>query len=193
MSNVNQPFGFRPIGTQDGIAPNFGLARGQMLSSASAAFYGDLLTITGGYLSPAAVVGGGAPLAGVAKDFDWASQSQQRHWWNQYWPGNDTYAGQYVVVHYSMNPQAKYQVQALNNSGNGAVTQASVGKFANFSAGAGGNTANGISSHALDDSTISAVQGNLPLKIVGIVQSPASDPTSAYNLVIVELVNLAAG
>ena len=189
MSNTNAPFGFRQEGRTDGSASNFGVATGFMLPAAAACFWGDPLIITAGYDSQAAVVNGGNQLSGVAESFKWVSISQQSVRWAQYWPGNDCVAGTFVEVRKVVDPASTFVVQANG----GPVTQANVGQFANFAAGGGGNTANGISSYSLDTTTLSSVQGDLPLKIVGIVSAPSSDPTSQYNQVLVQLVNISGG
>ena len=189
MSNNNGPFGFREAGRLDGAPYNAGVFAGQMLAAAPAAYYGDPLVMSGGYVQQAsAEINGGEQLAGHAVSFSWISISQKGRVWNDYWPGNDAVAGSTVDVKMIVDPFAKLAVQASA----GPITQANVGQFANFAVGAG-NTANGISGYSLDTTTLSNVQGNLPYKIVDIVQAPASDPTSAYNVVRVQCVNLNAG
>lgn len=189
MANNNGPFGFRQQDMTAGVSANFGLKKGQMAYNASACFEGDPLVMSGGNLAQAGVTGGGAAIAGFAKSFSWISVAQKQRTYSNYWPGNDCASGQTVEVYYDLNPQAIYLCQCAA----GPVTQSSVGKFANYSAGSGGNTANGISSYSLDDSTITTSQGSLPLVIVGIVEAPKSDPTSAYNLVAVQVVNQQPG
>jgi|SRR5580658_1456012 hypothetical protein len=196
MSNPNNPFGLRCVGRIDGAPPNFGVHSQQVAGTATAIFTGDPVTIGGalGTMSQAAVVPGGAQVAGVADgNFDWVSKVFGSRVYRAYWPGTGDSVGTTFAGKVNVDPLSVYEIQCLNNSGAGAVTQASVGKYANFNAGAGGNTANGMSSYALDDTTITTVQGNLPLKIIDIVQSPKSDPTSAFNIVKVQLVNLNAG
>lgn len=190
MTNVNSPFGFRYQGLYDGAVPNLGLTTGQALNSAAAMFYGDPLVITNGLLSAAPVVNNGSQIAGIAVAFEWMSKTNRSKLYTNYWPGAaDSVNGANITVKFSANPDAVYEVQATN----GPITQSSVGKFANFNAGTGGNTANGVSSYSLDDSTISAVQGNLPFKIVFIEQPPGTDPTSAFNRVRVAFANVNAG
>lgn len=190
MSNNNGPFGFREAGRLDGAPYNAGIATLVMLPAAAAAYYGDPLVLSGGYAQQASVeINGGENLAGHAISFSWVSISQKGRVWNDYWPGNDAVANTVIDVKVVADPFALLQVQASA----GPITQANVGQFANFTIGAGGNPANGISSYALDTATLSNVQGNLPYKVVKIIQPPSSDPTSAYNLVLVQCVNLNAG
>lgn len=186
MANTQAPFGFREASMTDGISSNFGVATGQMLYSAAATFFGDPLIQTAGYLSVATVTGNtGAAISGHAVSFEWNSVSQKKKVWNTYWPGNDCASTDVVTVRYDLNPQTTLLCQA--NAG--PVTQASVNSYANFATGSGGSTLNGLSSFSLDVASINATKGSLPYKIVGLVQGPITDPTSAYNLVSVQVAN----
>lgn len=188
MSNTNSPFGFRWVDRIDGAPANAGLVSGLSLGSA-AMFYGDVLSFSAGYVAAAAVVGGGATIAGVAQSFAWISKAQGRQVWAQYYPGSDVNAGAYVTVKLIADPLALFLAQCVT----GPITQANVGQYANFAVGGGGNTASGISSYELNDGTLTGTKGNLPFQVVRLIQPPNSDPTSAYNQVVVQMVNLLQG
>lgn len=196
MSNPSAPFGFLDASALDGSVTNFGLYTGRALAAAAAMGSGDLLTITNGELSQAAVVPGGAQIAGVMAAAHWNSTAQGRPVQQAFYPGNDSSQNADIDVRANVHPNLIFRVRCANNAGLGPVTQASVGKFANFSIPvAGAITSGGFwkSGFMLDDNTISAIQGNLPLKIIFIEQQPITDPTAANNIVRVQLVNLNAG
>lgn len=195
MSNPSTAYGFRFVGLIDGTSPNFGVYRRATVNPAAAQkiFYGDvLLPLSGGYFAPfTSEVGGGAPVGGVAgPQFDWTSLTARMQIWQNWWTGNaaDVAAGGAVNIGVESNPQAVFQVRSAGTSGS-PVAQTQVGQNANFTVAAG-NTLNGLSGFALDDSTI-GTGPSLPFKIFGIVQAPESDPTSLYNEVLVIFNNLA--
>jgi hypothetical protein len=196
MSNPSAPFGLLDASALDGAVTNFGLTPGSALFNASAFGKGDLLSIVNGELSAAAVVPGGAQIAGVMDSATWLSIATGKREWRASYPGNDSVSNADIRVHLNSHPHSIFRIRCANNAGLGAVTQASVGKFANFSIPVAGSATTGgfwKSGYMLDDSTISAIQGNLPLKIIFIEQSPNSDPTAANNIVRVQLVNLSQG
>lgn len=196
MSNPSAPFGLLDASALDGAVTNFGLLTGKCLAASGPMGKGDLLTLTNGEFTAAAVVPGGAQIAGVMDSAKWNSTAQGKVAFQASYPGNDSVSNADVEIRANVHPNATFRIRCANNAGLGPVTQASVGKFANFSIPvAGANTSGGFwkSGYMLDDSTISAIQGNLPFKIIFIEQQPICDPTAANNIVRVQLVNLNAG
>jgi hypothetical protein len=196
MSNPSAAFGLLDAAALDGAPFNFGLLTGKALFNVAAFGKGDLLAIVNGELAPAAVVPGGAQVAGVASMCSWNSTNIGRRVWQAFYPSNDSNSNADIDVRIDCHPNSTFRIRCANNAALGPVTQASVGKFANFSIPtAGSSTSGGFwkSGYMLDDNTISAIQGNLPLKIVAIEQAPVTDPTAANNIVRVQLVNLNAG
>lgn len=194
MSNTNGPNGFRAANRVDGAPQNYGLTTSYCANAAGAIFWGDPLIITNGLVTQAAVVPGGQTLAGVmGTEAKWVSKTFNRTVYNQYWPGTaDSAQAAVVELKTVTDPFAYFETQTTGTSG-AALTQSSVGKFLNYNAGGGGNTANGISSYSADDNTVSTIQGNLPLKVVWIEQPPVTDQTSQYNRIRVQLANLNQG
>lgn len=190
MANTNTPFGFKYIGRGAGATPNYALQTAFVLNTATAIYQGDPLTLTAGRVSQAAVVGGGAQLAGVADGyFHWQSITQKRPIYLNWWPGTaDSQGGADIDCRITCDPNGLYEAQATT----GQITQSNVGQFLNFSAGTGGNTIFGTSSYSANDGTLNAVQGNLPFKVVNIEALPVTDPTSVNNKVQVQCVNLNA-
>lgn len=196
MANQSAPFGLKDTSALEGAVTNFGLYTGNALFNAAAMGKGDILSIVNGEYSPAAVVPGGAQVAGVMDMATWVSTAIGRRVWQAFYPGNDSVGNADVNIRANVHPNTVFEIRCANNAGLGPVTQASVGKFANFSIPVAGSTTSGgfwKSGYMLDDSTISAIQGNLPLKIISIEQAPNSDPTSANNIVRVQLANLSQG
>ena|ERR1700722_10033757 len=195
MTNTLITGGFRYIGLVDGSPPNFGIATGYCAYNASAMFAGDPLIISSGLLAPATATGNtGAAVAGVAVSFSWLSTAQGRRVWQDYYPGSDSVSNANVTVKYVNNAGALFQVQTMSSSAGTAVggpmVQADVGQAINFATGAGGNTANQQSSFGLDFSTLNATVGVLPFYVYQLIQAPATDPTTAGNLVQVGFATL---
>jgi hypothetical protein len=195
MANTNAPFGFRETGLIDGVSPNFGMRTGKIAAAnTSKIFYGDVLKpLSGGYYDVAAVVPGGEPVGGVAVGFIWFSKSVGYTVYRPYWPGNGDASGD-VTVKINANPQQIFEVQALL----GPITQASIGKSANINVGAGGQQfGGGLSSFSLDDGTL-ADSPTLPFKVYGLLGTgsniltamPGADPSTPYNIVLVQFNNL---
>jgi hypothetical protein len=183
MTNILSPKGFQSYGNSDGVSSNFGLARGKMAYNASACYSGDPLIASGGKLAVATTTGAsGAAVAGVAKSFSWLSTAQGRRVWQNYYPSNDSVGNADVDVFFVNYPDALFIVQS---NGTTAVAQTDVGKFGNFATTNTGNTASGLSGMSLDYANLNATKGTLPFYIYKLVEAPATDPASAYNLVIV--------
>jgi hypothetical protein len=195
MTNTLITGGFRYLGLVDGSPPNFGIATGYCAYNASAMFAGDPLIISAGLLAPATVTGNtGAAVAGVAVSFSWISTAAGRRVWQDYYPSNDSVSNAAVEVRYVNNPDALFQAQTMGiytgNTVGGPMVQADVGLGINFAPGAGGNTANQQSSFGLDFSTLNATVGVLPFYVYKLIAAPATDPTTAGNLVQVGFATL---
>jgi len=148
------------------------------------------------------------PVAGVFTGCKYLSTSQKRTVWSNYWPGSD--ANGDVTAYAITDPNAQFVVQTGNsNTTATAVGLANVGQNIGFSYSqsgvttTNGNTATGISTYFADQYTLSAnsAQGYyanavLPFRIVSLLNyvpgqtSPlvsinGSDPTTAYNKIVV--------
>jgi len=183
MANILSPKGFQEIGLANGAEPNFGLSRGKMAYNASACYSGDAIIASGGKLAVATTTGSsGAAVAGIAVSFSWVSTAQGRRVWQRYYPGSDSQGNADVDVDFLNNPDGLFIVQS---NGTTAVAQTDVGKFANFATTNTGSAASGMSGMSLDYANLNATKGTLPFYINRLVEAPTTDPTSAYNLVIV--------
>ena len=183
MSNTLSPKGFQELGLANGAVPNFGLSRGKMAYNASACYSGDAIVASSGKLAVATTTGAsGAAVAGIAVSFSWVSTAQNRRVWQNFYPGNDSQGNQDVDVNFINHPDALFVVQS---NGTTAIAQADVGKFGNFATTNTGSSASGLSGMSLDYANLNATKGTLPFYINRLVEAPATDPASAYNLVIV--------
>lgn len=148
-------------------------------------------------------------LAGVFAGCTFVSVVQKRQIWSNYWPGSD--ANGNVTGYCITDPNAQFTVQTGNsNTTATAFGVATIGQNIGFNfndfTGTGetnGNTANGLSTYFADQYTLPAtnlggVGANafLPFRIISLVNSPlgtasalsgqnGSDPTTAYNYVVV--------
>ena len=192
MSNPNSPFGFLEATAIDGATTNYGFGTGKCLYSSGPLGKGDILQTSAGYLAQATVSGGGAAVAGTMIGAKWVSIAQGKTVWAESYPGNDSVGNADVEVYFLSHPNSILLCQPLNVAAAGAVTQAKVGLYANYAIPVSGAATTGghwKSGFALDDNTITSTKGSLPLQIIALEQPPATDPTSAFNLLRVAIVN----
>lgn len=149
------------------------------------------------------------PVSGIFAGCNYVSTSQKRRVWSKYWPGSD--ANGDVLAYVITDPNAQFVVQTGNsNTTATALGLATVGQNIGFnfndSASAGetnGNTASELSTYFADQYTLSAntlggyaANPYLPFRIISLANSPlgtagplsgqnGSDPTTAYNYVVV--------
>lgn len=148
-------------------------------------------------------------LAGVFVGCVYLSAAQKRQVWSNYWPGSDTTS---TVTGYCITDQnAQFTVQTGNsNTAATAFGVATIGQNVGFNFNdftntgeTNGNTANGLSTYFADQFTLLATNlggynanAYLPFRIIRLVNSPlgtagvlsgqnGSDPTTAYNYVVV--------
>ena len=188
MANTLAPFGFREAMTLVGATPNFQISTRRISSAnATAIFKGDpVVSDSTGYIQQAAP--GTTQIAGVFVQCKYYSVSQNKTVWSDFWPGSD--ADSDVEAYIIDDPNAIFVVQANP----GPIALADVGQNCNFAVGTG-NTKSGISGAYLDSTTVGTTS-TLPFRIKGYLgdtlfpaAGPGSDPTSAYNWVLVAFNN----
>jgi hypothetical protein len=187
MANTNAPFGFRQY-SGNGSAPTYEQVEVQMAYNATATFFGDpVAPDANGQVVRAS--DNTVQVAGIFVGCQYLSVSQKRIVWSNYWPGSDVASNQTVTAYIVNDPNAKFVVQ---NNGATAIGQDGVNANIGFAMGTG-NTSSGISGASVDRTTIDTTN-TLPVRIVGLVQSPpganGTDITSGYNYVIVAFNNV---
>jgi len=191
MANTNAPFGFAPIGSNNGATANMGQSiRAIAPSNSTAIFFGDaVVPVTGsatGYITRATA--STVALAGVFLGCLYYSLSQ-RQWVNsRYWPGvtTDVDSTLPITAYVVDDPNARFRVQSDSTG----ITFAKVGQNAQLIAGAG-NTTTGLSGMTLNSTT--ATTATYPFIITGLVTEPAGangTDAGAYNVVEVGFNNM---
>ncbi len=194
MANVNEPFGFRQIGSASSVTPNFSLTKRRIAyNDSTAIFYGDPVRWTvntpTGYVTlcgTSDIPGSyNASLAGIFYGCEYISTAQKRKVWSPYWPGSDTAYD--VVAYVCDDPFAKFIVQTdstgitITNKNSWGTTK--LNQFAPFVAGSG-NTATGQSTAYLNSTTVTTAA--TPFVVLDIVTDlGAPDPTAGYDWVVV--------
>jgi len=120
LANTNAPFGFRPIGQQEGSAPTAGFETYYIRSSDSNMYFtGDPVMLSSadhGYVTvPASGVTTGQPLLGIFVGCKYYTATVGRTVWNSYFPasvGSSAPVEAYVIT----NPQQLFSVQATSNA-----------------------------------------------------------------------------
>ena len=198
MANVNNPFGFQPYGSLQGTVTNFGFDARQILKTDTTAIFRGDPTLTGtsteaGFIRQSAG-GAGAQVAGIFWDCKYYSIAGKIVVSRPYWPGTSDALSNPFPANVLSNPGQRFLVQTGASSGSvSAATQANVGNTCDFAYGSpNGNTTTGMSTAYLDLFTAVASSGTtLPFRILQLGSdflepgSPGSDPTTAYNWVLV--------
>jgi len=192
LANTQQQFGFQPYGSVSGHTPNFGLRRVQIAYNyTTALFRGDPVNINASgnlVIAPSAtgIVGGifwgceyttNAPLTALPVK-------------SRYWPGVALSSSSLVVTAYIYTEPDMLFLAAELGSG-AALSALDVGSNIGWNAGAGGNTATGISSYVLDEGSL-AVTATYPFKIMDLYSTYAPPGVNGaqagvYNWAIVKL------
>lgn len=120
MPNTNAPFGFRPIGQQDGQAPTAGFDTYYLNSSdANLYFTGDpviLSTAAPGYITvPASGATTGQAILGIFVGCEYYSATVQRPVWSAFFPGSVGSSAP-VACNIITNPQQLFLVQGTSNA-----------------------------------------------------------------------------
>ncbi len=174
-TNPNSPFGFQPSRRIDGAAINFMVNYGQIAYNNAHTFgFGDVIALLStGYVDTATT--GTNPVLGVFTNCSFppannAFQAPTTRLWNAPTLGSNVT----VITQYWDDPQIVFRVRA-----NGSLTQSSIGLNANFSNNGAPNTTTGISTAALDTTTVSTTS-TLPFRIVGFSNEISNVTTAAY-------------
>lgn len=194
MTNTNAPFGFSQYFGGSGGVPTFNQSVRRIASGNATAIYtGDpVMPVIGaatGYITQGSP--GTTVLAGIFVGCKYLSVSQKRPVWSNYWPGSD--ASGDVEAYVIDDPNAQFLVQGNSTTFNitgtvGTMTSSPIGQYAQFAIGTG--NANTGQSGAYLNSLGTTV--TFPFIVRGLLGLGAdynvgngSDPTSAYNKVIV--------
>lgn len=183
MANQNSPFGFISSNNLSGATPSFLQVQQPILySDTTKIFRGDPVELSSGYVTQGTA--GTDPIYGVFVGCSYFSVSQRMQTYSNYWPGADVATNAIVIADVIVDPAAEFIVQSSGT----AITQADIGRNANFTIGTG-NTLTGLSGASLNQASL-AVTGTLPFKVVGLVTAPPGAPgrdaASSYNWVRVK-------
>lgn len=195
MANTQFQFGFQPFGIDAGVTPNFGLRRVTIAYNyATALFRGDPVSINASgtlVISPST----SGQVGGIFWGCEYTTNSPLTALpvKSKYWPGVALGSSSLVVTAFIIDdPDILFLAAELG--GTAPITQADVGSNIRFAAGAGGNTATGISSYVIDDANL-ATTATLPFKIMDLYSTTAppgvngTDNTTVYNWAVVKMNN----
>jgi hypothetical protein len=186
VANTQVTFGFRHIGYASGMAPDYQMAKGVILSSNSTKiFRGDPVSLDP---TTGAIVQGANNTSTVFGIFDGCMYTPVggTPQWSQFWPGA---AGGPATGYVINAPGALFMAAALNTS----LVTANVGENIGFAIGTG-NTATGQSAATLDQSTLNTTN-TLPFKVVDLgssilaAGSNGADVSTAYAWAVVTFNN----
>lgn len=194
MTNTNAPFGFSQYFGGSGGVPTFNQSVRRIASANSTPIYtGDpVMPVIGtatGYITqgaPATTV-----LAGIFVGCKYLSTSQKRTVWGNYWPGSDATGD--VEAYVIDDPNAQFVVMGTSTTFNitgsaTTMTSSPIGQYAQFAIGSG-NAATGRSGAYLNSLATTVTFPFIVRGLIGLGADynvgPGSDPTSAYNWVVV--------
>jgi len=191
MANQNSPFGFSEWLGGSGGAPTFAITQRRIASgNGTAIFTGDpvqpVVSSANGYITQG--VPGSTVISGIFNGCEYTSVSQKRKVWSNYWPGAD--ASGDVLAYVIDDPNARFVVQGNSTTFNitgtlSAWTSSPVGQYAQYAIGTG-NTATGRSGAYLNSLNTTVT---FPFIVTDLITAPpggpGTDPTTAYNWVVV--------
>lgn len=196
MANTNAPFGFKLIGNQGGVAPNFGLITAKIASNDTTAIYHQdpVKMLNTGYVAQWTASTAVSQLWGIFQSCKYYNSAIGRVVNSPYWPGAN--ASGDVTAYLIPCVLAGVAPQFLVQSSGTAFSQADVGAVADVSVGTGSTIGGCFSGATLDQGTLGTT-ATLPFRIVGLYSdiaaagAPGSEAAS-YNWAIVSA-NISGG
>lgn len=193
MANTQVQFGFQPYGIAAGTVPNFGLRRRTIAYNYTTALFRGDPVVSNNAGNIVAVSSQSAPMAGIFWGCEYYSTAAKIPIFSPYWPGVSLGNSGYTVTALIIDdPETLFVVASLGSTA--AIAAANIMNNVQWNAGAGGNTANGISSYVIDDGNITTTS-TLPFKIMDLYSTVAppgvngADDTTKYNWAIVKMNN----
>jgi hypothetical protein len=196
VANTQFQFGFQPYGSVAGNTPNFGLRRRTIaFNYATSLFRGDpVASNNAGNII--AVSSQTAPIAGIFWGCEYTASGPLTALpvKSKYWPGStaSAFANSTVTAFIIDDPDVLLLCAELGSTA--AISAANIMDNVQWNAGAGGNTATGISSYVIDDGNITTTV-TLPFKIVDLYSTYAppgvngADNTTVFNWAVVKMNN----
>jgi hypothetical protein len=182
MANTQAPFGFRPVRRIDGAALNF-MTNVRLIASndTTPIGYGDPVTsLNTGYVTRSTA--GTTTIAGIFMGCEYYDTAFQRWTWMPNWTGTTSTSGE-IRAYICDDVNVVFEAQSNGTAIGLADVQANI----NFVIGS--PNAAGISTSALNQSTINPATATLPFRIVGLSQRIGVDNASSYNVAEVILNN----
>jgi hypothetical protein len=181
MSNTLAPFGLRFVRRLDSAAVNYAVNQRQILYSDTTPIgKGDIVKDAGsGYIAKALYNSTSNDFYGVFDGAEWFDTGIGRPVFSNSWTGTTTALTGSVVGYVIVDKMAVFQVQS---SGTAAVALADIGTNATFVAAPVPSTITGLSTLALDQTTL-ATTNTFPMRIVGLSAAVNNDNASANNVV----------
>lgn len=190
MANTNAPFGFQQYQGGSGGAPTFAETQRRVASGNGTAIYkGDpvmpVITTATGYITQGAP--GTTVLAGIFNGCEYMSAAAQRPVWSNYYPGSGATGD--VLCQVIDDPNARFKVMGGSTTFNitgtlAAYTSSPVGQYAQFTIG----TSPGAGMSGAYISSL-ATTATFPFIVTDLITqppgAPGTDPTTAYNWVVV--------
>ena len=179
MANIDKAFGLRPIGnlSATGAQKQYGYEIAD--NQAGTIFQGDLVVLTGGYISrflPATHTAA----VGVFNGCNYNDPTTGKPTFKNYYPGSVNITSGKIVADVLDDPNQLFLVQC-----DAGFTAADVGKNADV-IGTSGSTTSGISAMELNSATL-ATTAALNLKVVGLYNDVNND--FGTNAVVVVKIN----
>lgn len=197
MANTNAPFGFLPVASNQGGAPNYEMINATIAYSDTTKIYrGDpvKLTTTGGQVAQWTASTAVSQLLGVFWGCQYLSSAQGKVVYSQYWPGADVAStAQSSIIAYLVPVITAAPSTFLVQTDSTGATTNDIGLNCDVVLGTG-STLNGQSGAYLDVTTNKGTTATLPFRIVGLygsgrTQGPANvgngSQAGAYNWVYV--------
>ena len=184
MSNIQGPWGFRPVRRIDGADPTYSLNPYQIAyNNGNVIARGDPVILNSSGLIDT-IAPGTTAIFGIFMGCEYPDPTLQRKTFQNAWRAVSGLASTAIVTCYVIEDKKvvfEAQMGNSNTTPTGPITQANVGNNINFYAQATPNSS-GISGAYADQYTIGTTN-TLPFRIIGLSQKVGNDNTSIYNTI----------
>lgn len=180
MANTNAPYGFKPTRNLIASVTNYAQNAYTIASTNTHTIgFGDVVSLLStGVIDVSATTD--TNFLGIFLGCNYFNTATGRFEFPNQWTGVTTTSG-VITAYVCDDPNAIFTVQSSGT----AITVANIGSNANFTGNGAPNAYNGISTAALDQTTIGTTN-TLPFRITGLSTYAGNDNTSSYNWVEVK-------
>ena len=192
MANINEAFGFKPVGKHGSSPATQGTSQYFIASNASAIFQGSPVKaeLTGGTIQIASASGNGDQFVGVFAGCEYVDATTGKLKFSNTWPGSGSANTNFDIKGFVYDdPSQRFIICSDGTNTDRATAKADIFKTADLADGASGNTTTGISTAKLDISTAEDTDTSNCVMILGIHEDVTNADHSAAGVSYIVKIN----